>query len=45
MRCLKGFDERIASCVPERQTVEIHIRAALMNRVNALGTAEIEHVA
>lgn len=45
MRCLKFFGERIASRDPDRQTAEIHIRIALMNRFNALGTAEIERVA
>jgi hypothetical protein len=30
---------------PDRQTAEIHIRVALMNRFNALGTAEIIRVA
>ena len=38
MRCLKAFGERIASRDPDRQTAEIHIRIALMNRFNALGT-------
>lgn len=45
MRCLKSFGERIASRDPERQTAEVHIRIALMNRFNALGTAEIERMA
>ena len=45
MRCLKSFGERIASRDPDRQTAEIHVRIALMNRFNALGTAEIERVA
>ena len=45
MRCLKAFGERIASRDPDRQTAEIHIRIALMNRFNALGTAEVERVA
>jgi hypothetical protein len=45
MRCLKAFDERIIARDPNRQTAEIHIRIALMNRFNALGTAEIIHVA
>ncbi|MDF3605995.1 IS5 family transposase [Paracoccus sp. DMF-8] len=45
MRCLKAFGERIASRDPDRQTAEIHIRVALMNRSNALGSAEIERVA
>ena len=45
MRCLKAFGERIASRDPDRQTAEIHIRVALMNRFNARGTAEIERLA
>ena len=45
MRCLKSFGERIASRDPDRQTAEVHIRVALMNRFNALGTAEIKRVA
>lgn len=45
MRCLKAFGDRIASRDPDRQTAEIHIRVALINRFNALGTAEIERVA
>lgn len=45
MRCLKAFEERTASRDPDRQTSEIHIHIALMNRLNALGTAEIERVA
>jgi len=45
MICLKAFGERIASRDPDRQAAEIHIRVALMNRFNALGTAEIERVA
>jgi hypothetical protein len=45
MRCLKSFGERIAARDPDRQTAEIHIRVALMNRFNALGTAEIVRVA
>ncbi|MBU3030301.1 IS5/IS1182 family transposase, partial [Paracoccus sp. XHP0099] len=40
-----SFGERIASRDPDRQTAEIHIRIALMNRFNALGQAEIERVA
>jgi hypothetical protein len=44
MRCLKSFGERIAARDPDRQTAEIHIRVALINRFNALGTAEIVHV-
>jgi hypothetical protein len=42
---LKSFGERIAARDPDRQTAEIHIRIALMNRFNALGTAEIVRVA
>ena len=45
MRCLKAFGERIAGRDPDRQNAEIHIRIALMNRFNALGTAEIVRVA
>ena len=45
MRCLKFFGERIASRDPDRQAAEVHIRVALMNRLNTLGTAEIERVA
>ena len=45
MRCLKAFGEKITSRDPDRQTAEIHIRIALMNRFNALGTAEVERVA
>ncbi|WP_127563116.1 IS5 family transposase, partial [Nioella ostreopsis] len=44
MRCLKAFGERIAARDPDRQTAEIHIRVALMNRFNALGTAKIVRV-
>jgi len=45
MRGLKSFGERIMARDPDRQTAEIHIRIALMNRFNALGTAEITRVA
>ena len=45
MRCLMSFGERIAARDPDRQTAEIHIRITLMNRFNALGTAEIVRVA
>jgi hypothetical protein len=44
MRCLKAFGERIAARDPDRQTAEIQIRIALMNRFSALGTAEIVRV-
>jgi len=42
---LMPFAERLAARDPDRQTAEIHIRVALMNRFNALGTAEIVRVA
>ena len=45
MRCLKALGERIAARDPDRQTAEIQIRIALINRFNALGTAEIVRVA
>lgn len=45
MRCVKAFGERIAAMNPDSQTAEIEIRVALMNRFNALGTAEIVRVA
>lgn len=45
MRRLKAFGERIAARDRDRQTAEIHIRIALMNRFNALGKAEIVRVA
>ncbi len=44
MRCLKAFSERIAATHPDSQTAEIQISVALMNRVSALGTAEIVRV-
>ena len=45
MRCLKAFGKRIAARGPDRQTAESQIRIALINRFNALGTAEIVRVA
>ena len=45
MRCLKAFGERNAARHPDSQTAEIQIRVALINRFNALGTAEIVRVA
>ena len=45
MRCLKAFGERIAARDPDRQTAEVRIRTALMNRFGALGTANITQVA
>ena len=44
MRWPKAFGERIPARGPDRQTVEIHIPIALMNRFNAIGTAEIFRV-
>jgi hypothetical protein len=41
MHCVKLLGQRIAARDPDRQTAEIHIRIALMNRFNALGTAEV----
>ena len=38
---LKASGERIAARDPERQTAEIQIRIAPINRFNALGTAQI----
>ncbi|CUH35528.1 hypothetical protein JSE7799_01127 [Jannaschia seosinensis] len=35
MNCLKTFGERIMSRDPDRRTAEIHIRIAIMNRLNA----------
>lgn len=45
MRCPKAFGERIAARDPDRQTAEIKIRIAHVNRFNALGTTEIVRVA
>lgn len=44
MRCQKFFGERIMARDTDRQTAEIHLRVALMNCVNAFGTAEIVRV-
>lgn len=44
MPCLKAFNERIAARDPDRQTAQIHIRIALINRFNAFGTAEVVRV-
>jgi hypothetical protein len=41
----EAFGERIAARDPDRQTAEIHIRVALVNRFNALGTAHVVRVA
>ena len=45
MHRLKLFSERITSRDPDRQTAELHIRIAIMNRCSALGRAKIEAVA
>ena len=45
MRCFKALGERIAARDPDRQSAEIHIRIALLNRFSALGTAEVVRVA
>ena len=45
MNRLKLFGERIMSRDPDRQTAEIQIRIAIMNRFSALGRAEIEAIA
>ena len=45
MRRLKSFGERIMARDPDRQTAEIHIRIALMDRFSSLGTAEITRAA
>lgn len=45
MRCLKAFGERIAARDPDRQTAQIQIRIALINRFSARRTAETVPVA
>ncbi len=45
MRRLEAFGERIAARHPDSQTAEIQIRVALINRFNALGTAEVVRMA
>lgn len=45
MRCVKSFGACVAARHPGRQTAEIVIRVALLNRFNALGTAEIARLA
>jgi hypothetical protein len=45
VKTVHRLGERIAATDPDRQTAEIQIRAALMNRFSALGTAEIVRVA
>ena len=45
MNGLKLFGERTRSRDPDRQTAEIQIRIAIMNRFSALGRAEIGAIA
>ncbi|PZX10295.1 hypothetical protein LX81_04283 [Palleronia aestuarii] len=45
MNRLKLFGDQIMSLDPDRQTAEIQIRIAIMNRCSALGRAEIEAIA
>ncbi len=45
MRCLKLLGERLMARTFERQTAEIHIRAALLNRFTRLGTPTTQRVA
>lgn len=45
MRGLKGSADRIAARDPDRKTAEIQISVALINRFNALGTADFVRVA
>ncbi|ARO14377.1 transposase [Ketogulonicigenium robustum] len=42
---LEARGKRIASSAPQRQTAEIHVRVALMNRFNARSTAVLERAA
>jgi hypothetical protein len=45
MRCLKLLGERLMARTPDRQTAELQIRAALLNRFTALGAPETVRVA
>ena len=45
MRCLKLLGERLMARDFDRQTTELHIRAALLNRFTRLGTPETRRVA
>ena len=45
MRCLKLLGERLMTRTVDRQTAELQIRAALLNRFTALGTPETVRVA
>ncbi len=44
MRCLISFGECITARDPDRQTAKIHIRVALTDSFNSLGTAEVDRV-
>ena len=45
MRCLKLLGERLMARDFDRQTAELQIRAALLNRFTRLGTPETTRVA
>lgn len=45
MRCLKLLGERLMARTSERQTAELQIRAAILNRFTRLGTPETARVA
>ena len=45
MRCMKLLGERLTARTPDRQTAELQIRAALLNRFPQLGTPETVRVA
>ena len=45
MRCLNLLGERLTARTPDRQTAELQIRAALLNRFTTLGTPETKRVA
>ncbi len=45
MRCMKLLGERLTARTPDRQTAELQIRAALLNRFSQLGTPKTRRVA
>ena len=45
MRCIKLLGERLSARTSSRQTAELQIRAALLNRFTSLGTPETVRVA
>ena len=45
MRCMKLLGERLMTRTSNRQTAELQIRAALLNRFTALGAPETVRVA